>query len=237
MDDHAALLKAILLQPEENTPRLMIADWYQEHGDHDRAEFIRDQIEWRAGARDFDLLDANWDRWFPNVIRHDHNGFSRHITGYGGISVPLLNGNTVVFARGFVQEVRFSRTRSYMEHVERGYWGNQPVTEVRLADKLPRQDTYGWSWDRAHSGHASWPHVLRAEVFDLLAVAREGQDELAEECRGYPHLHTFDGESQESFPAGLRYLTPERATTAASRALVAYGRSRAGLDQPLKWAA
>jgi uncharacterized protein (TIGR02996 family) len=136
MDDHAALLKAILLQPDENTPRLMIADWYEEHDDPDRAEFIRDQIEWRVGSRDFDLLNDNWDRWFPNVIRHDENGFSRHITGYGGIRVPLLNGNAVVFSRGFVHGVWFSRFASYLEHVERGYWGNQPVTEVRLIDAV-----------------------------------------------------------------------------------------------------
>jgi uncharacterized protein (TIGR02996 family) len=47
MDDRRALLAAILANPEEDTPRLALADWLQEHGDrHDqaRAEFIRLQI-------------------------------------------------------------------------------------------------------------------------------------------------------------------------------------------------
>lgn len=48
MDDRRALLAAIVANPAEDTPRLALADWLQEHGDkHDqaRAEFIRLQIQ------------------------------------------------------------------------------------------------------------------------------------------------------------------------------------------------
>ena len=41
----ADFLEAILAQPEEDTPRLMYADWLEEKGEGDRAEFIRLQIE------------------------------------------------------------------------------------------------------------------------------------------------------------------------------------------------
>src|SRR5262245_37493064 len=47
MDDRRALMAACIANPEEDTPRLALADWLQEHGDeHDcaRAEFIRLQI-------------------------------------------------------------------------------------------------------------------------------------------------------------------------------------------------
>ena len=47
MDDRRALMAAIIANPDEDTPRLALADWLQEHGDeHDRAraEFIRLQI-------------------------------------------------------------------------------------------------------------------------------------------------------------------------------------------------
>jgi uncharacterized protein (TIGR02996 family) len=47
VDDRRALMAAILAHPDEDTPRLALADWLQEHGDkHDqaRAEFIRLQI-------------------------------------------------------------------------------------------------------------------------------------------------------------------------------------------------
>jgi uncharacterized protein (TIGR02996 family) len=48
MTDERALFAAICEHPEEDTPRLMYADWLEEHGDEDtlaQAEFIRTQIE------------------------------------------------------------------------------------------------------------------------------------------------------------------------------------------------
>lgn len=48
MDDRRALMAAIIANPEEDTPRLMFADWLDEHGgEHDRARaaFIRLQVE------------------------------------------------------------------------------------------------------------------------------------------------------------------------------------------------
>lgn len=43
--DQAAFLKAICAEPEDDTPRLVYADWLDEQGDADRAEFIRVQCE------------------------------------------------------------------------------------------------------------------------------------------------------------------------------------------------
>jgi len=48
VDERRALMAAIIANPEEDTPRLVFADWLDEYGDeHDRAraEFIRLQIE------------------------------------------------------------------------------------------------------------------------------------------------------------------------------------------------
>jgi uncharacterized protein (TIGR02996 family) len=48
VDDRQALLLAAIANPEEDTPRLVLADWLEEHGDeHDqaRAEFIRLQCQ------------------------------------------------------------------------------------------------------------------------------------------------------------------------------------------------
>lgn len=45
MSDRDALLAAIRAQPDEDTPRLMFADWLQENGENERAEFIRTQVE------------------------------------------------------------------------------------------------------------------------------------------------------------------------------------------------
>ena len=40
-----ALLAAILDAPDDDAPRLVFADWLDEHGEPDRAAFIRVQIE------------------------------------------------------------------------------------------------------------------------------------------------------------------------------------------------
>ena len=51
MTEREALLHAIRLEPDEDTPRLVYADWLDEHGDEaDRAhaEQIRVQIEFPA---------------------------------------------------------------------------------------------------------------------------------------------------------------------------------------------
>lgn len=45
MSDGEALLHAILMQPDEDTPRLACADWLDERGKHARAELIRVQCE------------------------------------------------------------------------------------------------------------------------------------------------------------------------------------------------
>src|SRR5262245_65825725 len=44
MPQHDDFLRAILAEPDEDAPRLVYADWLDEHGDP-RGEFIRLQIE------------------------------------------------------------------------------------------------------------------------------------------------------------------------------------------------
>ncbi len=45
MSDEGALLATILAHPADDLPRLVLADWWEERGLHDRAEFIRVQCE------------------------------------------------------------------------------------------------------------------------------------------------------------------------------------------------
>jgi uncharacterized protein (TIGR02996 family) len=59
--DHDALLAAVIANPDEDTPRLVMADWFDEHGQNDRAEFIRVQCEL-----------ARWEE--PNPFEHDAGG-------------------------------------------------------------------------------------------------------------------------------------------------------------------
>jgi uncharacterized protein (TIGR02996 family) len=83
MSDEAALLAAIRENPDEDTPRLVYADWLQENGQTERGEFIRLQC---AAARLPDgeerrqkekaaaaLLNAHLTEWFGPLRRKFHH--------------------------------------------------------------------------------------------------------------------------------------------------------------------
>jgi uncharacterized protein (TIGR02996 family) len=75
MSDEAALLLAIHAEPDDDTPRLVYADWLDEHGDPERAGFIRLQVERarafppgalepKLSAREMGLLRKHARAWF-----------------------------------------------------------------------------------------------------------------------------------------------------------------------------
>jgi uncharacterized protein (TIGR02996 family) len=73
MTEREALLRAVCESPDDDTPRLVFADWLDEHGEPERAEFIRVQIELARGpvgtresalkTREQELLTARGDAW------------------------------------------------------------------------------------------------------------------------------------------------------------------------------
>lgn len=75
--DADALLRAIVRHPDDDTPRLVYADWLQENGDEDRAEFIRLQIAVAEqpnepdprSARIEELRKKNWKNWRAELPR------------------------------------------------------------------------------------------------------------------------------------------------------------------------
>ncbi len=74
---HPGFLRAILDAPEDDAPRLVYADWFDDHGDADRAAFLRVGCErarleegprWAAlVARERQLLAAHGDAWKREV--------------------------------------------------------------------------------------------------------------------------------------------------------------------------
>jgi uncharacterized protein (TIGR02996 family) len=49
--DYAALLRAVLEAPDDDAPRLVMADWLEDHGEPGRAEFVRVQVELARSKR------------------------------------------------------------------------------------------------------------------------------------------------------------------------------------------
>jgi len=86
-----ALLKAVCDHPDDDTPRLVFADWLQEHGEDERAEFIRLQIqlhrrtylpseEEQLKRREAKLLWAN--RWKGDFPGAEQVRFSRGLVNH-----------------------------------------------------------------------------------------------------------------------------------------------------------
>jgi uncharacterized protein (TIGR02996 family) len=79
MSDEAALLRAIGAHPDEDTPRLMYADWLDEHGRAERAEYIRVQVarqrklatgedDAQLYTREVELYRAHAPQWLRELM-------------------------------------------------------------------------------------------------------------------------------------------------------------------------
>jgi uncharacterized protein (TIGR02996 family) len=92
--DDEAFYRAVLADPESDAPRLAYADWLEEQGDLDRAEFIRTQLElfvtgtrwlhhrphWKRYLKLLEKYTAEWRERLPQMWR-DYLGLERGFPG------------------------------------------------------------------------------------------------------------------------------------------------------------
>lgn len=170
MSDGDALLATILTQPAEDTPRLVYADWLEENGQPERAEFIRLQVNLASCGltaghseplhpRIRELLTRdNMASWFKRFVVADES----MVTMYAGH-----------FAIGSVR-------RGFFDFVacQAGYWfehaaesvASHPITRVRFTTD-PRDND---EWDifrhviRFEDGKGIWKcDKFRGIVFEM----------------------------------------------------------------------
>src|SRR5689334_12337700 len=120
MRPESAFVQAVINNPDDDTPRLVYADWLEEHDQPERAEFIRLQVELarpcrpaarhRAlAARQRELLAQNRASWGAGTL---------HALGR-----PR-------YRRGFVESVRTNRYR-FLRHADEVF-EHFPIREVRF---------------------------------------------------------------------------------------------------------
>jgi uncharacterized protein (TIGR02996 family) len=115
-----AFLRAILDNPDDDLPRLIYADWLDEHGDAARAEFIRVQIERARLSADDERQDALAAREKELLIRYGPEW-----------GLPFeLRGQ--VFRRGFVEAVT-ADTPQFLRRAD-AIFRQQPVSDLSLLD-------------------------------------------------------------------------------------------------------
>ena len=179
MNDHDALLRAIGAHPEEDTPRLMYADWLEENGDPDRAAFVRNQV---AMAR-FDLNDP---ARVPLVWAN-----KRYLTDLVPLWKAELPRSDGVewgdFNRGLIEEVQASSEAPLVERTAAvfGVPGVHILRLRRLARatdlaRLPELDRLrALRMVSAHTSAAALrtlldsPHLIRLTVLDLHGTAAD----------------------------------------------------------------
>lgn len=126
MTDDPTFLQAIIDNPDEDGPRLSYADWLDNHGQTERAEFIRVQCEVakpgtdrerrkQLFARSKALLETHGDEWLGRLRE------------YASRETYLLE---LYFRRGFVENISIS-AQALLKHAD-AIFQAAPLNEVQI---------------------------------------------------------------------------------------------------------
>jgi uncharacterized protein (TIGR02996 family) len=238
VSDRDALLKAIAANPYEDTPRLALADWFDEHGEHARAEFIRVQIELepirdqyeipRAAelhAREEQLLNADMKDWFGAMPK-----------GWN----DLRTGASLEFRRGFPDTLALP-ARTFLELGAQLRAAQPTIRRVALF----RLDEYGeriagcaalaglaelelacWYSDADARALAASPHLRALQVLEYWLGNWGASDTVL--CRtlgagkAWPNLRELTLMNCENLYASSRKKLVAVANRAAGRAVAVY---------------
>jgi uncharacterized protein (TIGR02996 family) len=159
MSDRAALLAAICSHPDEDTPRLVFADWLDEHGEGKRAAYIRAQIEHHR----ITTADTATSALLDFIVRQYENGFDRinwsvvdaelgaQVAAQKAADkvrfkmttksegVPRVKGVTYhCYDRGFYDTVYLDSTSAFLKHAKAIYRA-APITSVTFNELTGEQ--------------------------------------------------------------------------------------------------
>ena len=223
---YEALLRDVLRAPGEDTPRLILADWLEDHGGAEgerRAVFIRQQCEsarlTAPGAppgvlADFRLLELrNETQWLLQWELDRLRGVWRRWDGPDA----ALWWEAWDLARGFVSFVSLP-CADFLRHAE-ALFRSQPVERVELTDREPvatvLSDGRPGPWGLVAGPQAVRPeHSLPPCVWRYMRPLRQGA--------------FLEGRENE----GCRFFaTRQEGRDAISSACVRYGRRLAGLEE------
>jgi uncharacterized protein (TIGR02996 family) len=128
MNEREAFLKAICENPDDDTPRLVFADWLQENGnEHDRAraEFIRLQVQFAALLRGA-APGAEEVRKQERAIWAEHKEtFRAELPEIGGVAwFPE-------FHRGFVERCTISSDSQFLQQAD-AIFTQVPIQHIEI---------------------------------------------------------------------------------------------------------
>jgi len=171
MDDQLALLAAVLEFPEQDAPRLIYADWLDEHGDAPRAEFIRVSVElaWRP-------YSERRTAHYRNLLVRFRALVAAHRPGW--VAPFTAEPTRVLFRRGFLEEARL--TTDEVATIDGAALALEPLFELEVYGPRPLNGTAPPPGDAALKRLAAWPGRGRFRALTLsgLTIAHAALAEL-----------------------------------------------------------
>jgi uncharacterized protein (TIGR02996 family) len=128
--EERALLAAIIAQPDDDTARLVYADWLQEHGQEPRAEYIRLSIQLanlRYGEPNFKAEEARILEQRRPLVERLYGAWQQEFAA----RFPANRDVTFIFGRGFVEQVWCS-VKYFLDN------GEKILRETPLRSLVPR---------------------------------------------------------------------------------------------------
>ncbi len=181
MSDRAALLSAIREHPDEDTPRLVYADWLDEHGEAPRAAYIRAQVEHHRAAEadtatntasefaeleyytgldrvDWRAVDADLHAALAARKAAEKRARAFKLTA-AGEGVPRVKGASFqADGRGFLGRLWVEDTVAFLKHAD-AIFRAAPITDIEFGELTAEQ-----AREFVFSGHLA--RVRRLELSD-----------------------------------------------------------------------
>ncbi|MFO0847839.1 MAG: TIGR02996 domain-containing protein [Gemmataceae bacterium] len=167
-----ALLTSVAAAPDDDLPRLVYADWLDEHGHTDRADFIRVQCELSRStdppllrraleARAEELWAAHWREWAPIL------------------ACTPAQEVAVEFRRGFADAVRLTPAAitAYAPRLAREL---PTITRVAVTDAFPTDAN-------RLRGLSLFPHLTAVDLH-LSRLGDDGVSHLARTCQWFARV-------------------------------------------------
>jgi uncharacterized protein (TIGR02996 family) len=121
MTDGDALRRTVVAAPDDDTPRLIYADWLDENSQSERATFIRRQVE-AARAEPFSLQARTVETAANNLLEKYQRNWSRHLDEFDSESPR--------FKRGFIEHVDVEPTTFVKSNAS--ILGVEPIQSLRI---------------------------------------------------------------------------------------------------------
>jgi uncharacterized protein (TIGR02996 family) len=210
-----ALLRAVLDNPADDSVRLVYADWLEESGQGERAEFIRVQVE--LALREFTRMAGDgasaWHRETQRLRRRERaimHGRGRWWSDHG----PGDRITVTEWRRGFVAEVACA-CADWLRHGPR-LVRLQPLERVRLKDREPTR--YG-NQGLMHPPGPRWLWFVAPSSGEMIYPPRHPAEIPRPIWTVYAELYRAED-------LGWEHPTEEAAWDALSRACLAWARSQ-----------